>query len=179
MLDSSISSRLFFLVILNQLNDFQPFFPTIKEDLYGSISAIFLLQDTYNISAKDMANGRIPGKTSLFYSAIDRPDHCHCAVVHDIHHCKIVLLSCVSGSNVNNEIHADDCFELGSFALYYGRYHRAREWLAEALERVRRSDYNGYLDVPLLLEHASWTEYTVVVYVTFFILSVLNCPEVQ
>jgi hypothetical protein len=44
------------------LDDFQPYFPTVEEDLYGSISAIFLLQDTYNISAHDMASGNIPGK---------------------------------------------------------------------------------------------------------------------
>ena len=39
--------------------------PTLKDDLYGSISAIFLLQDTYNISAKDMASGNIPGRFDI------------------------------------------------------------------------------------------------------------------
>ncbi|CAB3987475.1 Prolyl 4-hydroxylase subunit alpha-1 [Paramuricea clavata] len=109
--------------ILGQLDDFQPYFPTVEEDLYGSISAIYLLQDTYNISSHDMANGNIPG------------------------------------SSIKNELHADDCFELGSFALYFGRYHWAREWLVEALERVKRPGYNGNIDLPLLLEHASWIEY--------------------
>lgn len=46
--------------VYNQLDDFQPFFPTV-EDLRGSISAIYLLQDTYNITADDMASGNIPG----------------------------------------------------------------------------------------------------------------------
>ncbi|XP_028405013.1 prolyl 4-hydroxylase subunit alpha-1-like [Dendronephthya gigantea] len=110
--------------ILRQLDDFKPYLPTAEDDLYGSISAIYLLQDTYNITASDLASGNIPG------------------------------------SSIKNEIHADDCFELGSFALYFGRYHHARGWLNEALERVNRPDYNGNIDMPLLLEHASWAEYT-------------------
>ena len=52
----------FHVDILDQLDDFQPYLPTIEEDLYGSITAIYLLQDTYNISAHDMASGNIPGK---------------------------------------------------------------------------------------------------------------------
>jgi hypothetical protein len=67
----------------------------------------------------------------------------------------------VLGTTVKNELYADDCFELGSFALYFGRYHRARGWLTVALERANRPGYNGNIDMPLLLEHASWAEYTV------------------
>ena len=110
--------------ILDQLDDFQPYLPTVEEDLYGSISAIYLLQDTYNISAHDMASGNIPGATG------------------------------------KNEIHTDDCFELGSFALHFGRYQHARGWLTETLERVKKPGYNGNIDMPLLFEHASWVEYT-------------------
>jgi hypothetical protein len=61
----NLTNTIRFIDILRKLDDFQPYFPTVDEDLYGSISAIFLLQDTYNISAHDMANGNIPGKSQI------------------------------------------------------------------------------------------------------------------
>ncbi|XP_046860275.1 prolyl 4-hydroxylase subunit alpha-1-like isoform X2 [Xenia sp. Carnegie-2017] len=109
--------------VYNQLDDFQPFFPTV-EDLRGSISAIYLIQDTYNITADDLASGNIPGTSAPV------------------------------------EIHVDDCFEVGSFALYFGRYQHALGWLNVALKRVRRTTYKGNIDMKLLLEYASWAEYT-------------------
>ena len=66
----------------------------------------------------------------------------------------------IPGATGKNEIHTDDCFELGSFALYFRRYQHARGWLTETLERVKKPGYNGNIDMPLLFEHASWVEYT-------------------
>lgn len=111
--------------LLTKLDVHKPHFPTVKDDLYGSIAAIFLLQDTYNITAKDMARGEIPG------------------------------------SKVKIDVNADDCFEIGSFALHFSRYHRSRGWLNEALERAQRPSYSGYLDMAILLEHTARVEYTV------------------
>ena len=53
---------MFFLDLLSKLDVYKPYFPTVEGDLYGSISAIFLLQDTYKIKAKEMARGEVPGQ---------------------------------------------------------------------------------------------------------------------
>ena len=61
--DSSALNYHFFpaeLQDLLQSNQWQ--FPTYNEDLVGAMAALFRLQDTYDISAADMASNNIAGE---------------------------------------------------------------------------------------------------------------------
>lgn len=153
-------------------------FPNYKEDLVGSVAALFRLQDTYNLTARTVVEGRIPGQDGhvlgcklhcqnrrlafclfhLFVSFLPAPS---CSLF-PLSFCTSLKLFCHLGcSNLAIDMAAEDCFEIATLAYSASRMGHFHSWSNEALRLLREGHHDDTLKMAEVLEHVAWAEYLV------------------